>query len=312
MLDNENKKIALILTSFTLVTVIFGTIISSFVLLILIYHCLCNRIKQEDKITVYLCIHIYLSVLILTTIIVSMNIRTLLGDLNGKSFDSSWCIFSGYLALIHISAMYMAFGNQAFYRLVRIVYPQHRFFGSLKFYVLLSIIEYICTIGIQCVIVSWNGVIYLIDDYFCYVSFANLRAVMWAAFFVYLFPSLGILTIYIRITTFLRHQKNNLTLITKQRQDRDVLIVQRILILVILLLFLGIPAMFFILRFAITNDYHPLTVRVSWLSVGISMSGLSFALIFLIPQLKSIARKLFQPHRVAATALATLPERIRA
>ncbi|UJR07282.1 hypothetical protein I4U23_011570 [Adineta vaga] len=125
MLENENKIIGLILTSFNFGFTTFGTIISSIVLLILIYHLYYNRIKEDDKMTIFHCIHIYLSMFILTTI---------LGDLNGQSFDSSWCIVSGYIAVIHIYTMYLTFVNQAFYRLFPIVYPGNPHFLSLKFY----------------------------------------------------------------------------------------------------------------------------------------------------------------------------------
>ena len=182
----------------------------------------------------------------------------------------------------------------------------------MKFYIFLSIGEYVCAVGIHCIIILWNGVVYVDDDHFCYVSFANLRAVMWAAVFVYLFPCLCVLTIYIRITIFLRHQTKNLLLIIKQRQERDFLIIQRILVMIILLIILGMPAMFFIIRFGITNDYHPLTLRVSWLPVGISMAGLSFALLFCIPQLKNIIRNCFRQNQIAANGVTGLPETLQA
>ncbi|CAF1404135.1 unnamed protein product [Adineta ricciae] len=237
------------------------------------------------------------------SIILSMNIRTLLGDLTGQSFDSSWCLFSGYLALNHVSIMYMAFVNQALYRLVRIIYPRYRYFQNLTFYTFLFIIEYLCIFGIHCVIIAWNGVIYLTNDHFCYVSFTNLLAVMWAAFFAYLFPCSCPMIIYIRITRYLRKQANTVTLVTRQRLDRDFLIVRRISIILGLLLILGIPAMIFILRFAITGDYHPLTLRISWTPVAISIAGLNVASAYCIPQLKSTIRKVFQ-HRITVISVA--------
>ncbi|CAF1477494.1 unnamed protein product [Adineta ricciae] len=304
MSQNEAKIIGLILTSITFALTIFAMIISSTVLITLIYQWYHNRIKQDDKITIYLCIQIYLCMLIVAAITLSMNIRTLLGDLTGQSFHSFWCIFSGYLALIHISAMYMAFVNQAFYRLIRIVYPRYRYFQSLKFYTGLFITEYLCAIGIQYVIRAWNGIIYLIDDHFCYVSFKNLQVVMWTGSFVYLLPCLCTMAIYLRITLFLRNQTNTPTLVTRQRQDRDVFIVRRILMIIIFLIALGLSAMFFILRFAITGNYYPLTVRIIWLPVATSTAGLSVASVYCIPQLKSTIRKVFQQHRVVVANVA--------
>ncbi|UJR12289.1 hypothetical protein I4U23_016466 [Adineta vaga] len=239
---------------------------------------------------------------IFTTITLSMNIQTILGDLSGRTFESSWCIISGYVSLVHLCTMYLAF---AFYRLIRILYPQNRYFRSFKFYILIVIVEYLWSICILSVLETWNGVIYLINDSFCYVSFSNIRAVMWAAAFVYLLPSLGTFVIYTRLTFFLRHQRNNLTLKIKRRQDRDFLIVKRISTIVTLLFILGIPSMIFIIRFTITNNYHPLTLRISCLPIVISTSSLSIVLVFSIPQLKSLVRKSFQSQQVTTTTHAT-------
>ncbi|CAF1505093.1 unnamed protein product [Adineta ricciae] len=300
MLEGKNKLIGLVLTSITFAFAISATIISLIVSITLIYNWCRARIQQNEKITIYLCIHIYLSIFTSTSMTSATNIQTLFGDLLGQSFDSPWCIFSGYFALLQVSTMYVSFVNQAFYRLVRILYPQSQYFRSIKFYIILPIVEYICTIGIQCVIIPWNGVIYLINDYFCYVSFTNIPALIWTAIFAYLVPCSCTLMIYLRITMFLRNQANNLAAVTRQRQRRDFLIVQRILIIMTLLITLGMPTMFFILRFAVTGDYHPLTLRVSCLPVAISMASLNIVLIFSIPQLKSIIRKLLTQNQVVA------------
>ena len=169
----------------------------------------------------------------------------------------------------------------------------------MKFYIFLYITEYLCGFGIQCVIIAWNGVIYLTNDYFCYASFTNLLAVAWAAFFAYLFPCSCPVMIYIAITRFLRKQAYTVTLATRQRQDRDFMIVRRISIILCLLLILGMPGVALILRFAITGDYHPLTLRVSWAPVALSIAGLNVASAYCIPQLKSTIRKVL-PHQTSA------------
>jgi hypothetical protein len=104
--------------------------------------------------------------------------------------------------------------------------------------------------------------------------------------------------IYIRITIFIRHQSNNQPLVVKKRQERDLLIIRRILVLVGLLLLLGLPAMVLIFMFVITGEEYTLTPPIVFIPVGVSMAGLSIALLFSIPQLKSIAQKVFQSNRV--------------
>jgi hypothetical protein len=151
----------------------------------------------------------------------------------------------------------------------------------------------------MCPLIGWNGVTYFENDSYCYSSFTNIVGILWAAFAVYVIPCGCLMIIYIRITIFLRHQSNNQALLVKKRQDRDLLIIRRISVLVILLLILGIPSMSVILMFVITGEEYTLTTRIAFLPVGISMAGLSIALLFCIPQLEIIARKIFQSNRVS-------------
>ncbi|CAF1117862.1 unnamed protein product [Adineta steineri] len=289
MINDQTKTNGFILSSVSLGLNIFACFISCIVFLIIIYQLYSNHIKREDKITVVLCGHIYLEILIYSLILISMNVRSILGDLYNQSFDSSWCIFSGYLATVLFSMLYMNFLNQAFYRLIRIVYPQNRRFQSLKFYIILPFIEIIVvTCILLCVFIPLNGVTYLPNDHFCYATFTNIPSILSGAFIAYICPFCCILLIYIHITRFIHHQGNIQTLVIKQRQSRDLLIIRRILILVNLLLILGIPAMTLIFMFIITGEEHPLLARIANFPISVSEAGLSVVLLFCIPQLKNI------------------------
>jgi hypothetical protein len=112
MLDNQNKKIGFVLTLITFGHSIFTCLISYIIFIVIIYHFYYNRVKREDKVTVLICANIYLFLSIYTTMGISMNIQTILGDLYGQSFDSSWCMFSGYMSLVTACALFMAFVNQ--------------------------------------------------------------------------------------------------------------------------------------------------------------------------------------------------------
>jgi hypothetical protein len=97
------------------IALVFSTLlclITSMILTVIIYHFYCKRIKQEDKVTIILCINIYLMILVVTVIIVSFNIQTLLGDLYEQDFNSSWCIFIGYIWGVFLTALYWSFINQ--------------------------------------------------------------------------------------------------------------------------------------------------------------------------------------------------------
>ncbi|CAF3984499.1 unnamed protein product [Adineta steineri] len=215
--------------------------------------------------------------------LISMNIRSILG----------------YLASVMLGMLYMTFVNQAFYRLIRIVYSQNRWFQSLKLYIILPFIEIIIITPILlCILIPLNGVTYLPNDYFCNTTFTNIPGILSTAVVVYICPFCCIVFIYIHITRFIHQQGNIQTLVIKQRQSRDLLIIRRILIIVSLLLILGIPAMTLIFMFIITGEEYPLLARIAFLPVGVSQMGLSIALLFCIPQLKNIVLNLRKTNTV--------------
>ncbi|CAF0911079.1 unnamed protein product [Adineta steineri] len=192
-----------------------------------------------------------------------------------------------------LGMLYMTFVNQAFYRLIRIAYSQNRRFQSLKLYIMLPVIEIIVvTCILLCVFIPLNEMIYLPNDYFCTISFTNIPGVLSSAFVVYLGPFCCLLFIYMHITRFIHQQGNIQTLVIKQRQVRDLLIIRRILIIVSFLLILGMPAFVLVIMFIITGEENPLIVRISYFPVSISQMGLSVALLFSIPQLKNIVLSL--------------------
>ncbi|CAF4169122.1 unnamed protein product, partial [Adineta steineri] len=97
---------------------------------------------------------------------------------------------------------------------------------------------------------------------------------------------------------FIHQQGNIQTLVIKQRQARDLLIIRRILIIVNLLLILGMPALVLVIMFIVTDEENPLIVRISYFPVSISQMGLSIALLFCIPQLKNIVLNLRKTNTV--------------
>jgi hypothetical protein len=137
----------------------------------------------------------------------------------------------------------------------------------------------------------WHVVIYMPEEHYCYVSYADFRGIFWAIFSVYGIPIRCILMMYVRITKFIRKQGNNQTLIVKRRQERDLIAMKRILLTVGLLTLIGVPATFFLMKLILTGEIHPLALRIVFVAASMSMAGLSVVVFFFIPQLKSIVLK---------------------
>jgi hypothetical protein len=109
MINYRHGIVGYVLTFISLIHVSFGFAVSFIVITASIYHQCHNRLKREEKITLVLSTNIYLFLFIYTTILIATNIQTLLGDVNGNNFDSSWCTFRAYLILAIACALYFTF-----------------------------------------------------------------------------------------------------------------------------------------------------------------------------------------------------------
>ncbi|CAF3721321.1 unnamed protein product [Adineta steineri] len=287
-------------TGFILNIITFGidliTYLNSLIIFIwIIFHIYFNRIKQDDRITIMHCMAIYLLLLIYTAILILSNIQTLLGDLYSYNFDSSWCIFLGYFSPVVLTTLYWCF---AFYRFCRVVYSPYRWLQYIWVYIIMVPIEFLLICILFYPILYWHDVVYIPNEHYCYVPYTHFRGILWLAFNCYGIPTTSLSLIYLRITIYLRQQTNNQILAIKQRQDRDLLVIRRILITIGLLLALGIPGVVFLVMLRITGEEYPLLLRIEWVFVSLSMIGLSISTVFFTSQLKQIIFKKFKNNRI--------------
>ncbi|CAF0987612.1 unnamed protein product [Adineta steineri] len=295
------NQIAFVLCLTTFIICSLTCLFSCAILLCVIHHLYHNRLQQKERIIIIHCINIYSLVSAYITIVALFNIRTVLGTLYGHDFNSSWCTFLGYLAPVLIGGIYWAFVNQAFFRLCRVVYPTMRWLQSYQLYIILPFVELMLNCILMSLVLFVHDVVYLPKDYYCFVPFTNVYSMLWLVFNGY-GNQIGVLSfIYIRITTFLRRQTNIQTRIVRQRQERDFLIIRRILLVVGVLISLGIPAMGFLMMAFITHEEHPLTFPIFWFFISISMMSICLLTIIFTPQLKKIVMKIIQHNRVIPT-----------
>ncbi|CAF3987406.1 unnamed protein product, partial [Adineta steineri] len=144
----------------------------------------------------------------------------------------------------------------------------------------------------------WHDIVYLPENYYCYVKFAYSSSILWLGLIIYGIPLLFVSLIYLRITKFLQQNLNNQALVVKHHQQRDLIVCQRILITMNLLTIHGIPPIVFLIITAITGEESSLSFRISWPFMSLTMMGSSVWLVILTPQLKKIILKKFHNHRV--------------
>jgi hypothetical protein len=149
-----------------------------------------------------------------------------------------------------------------------------------------------------CPALIWNGIIYLPNEYICFISFTNIRAILWVVFICYGLPITYLSVIYIRITLFLRQQPNNIELAIQRRQKRDLVAIQRLFINFGILIITGLPGVVVIVMSLINGVQYPLSYRILWIGVEVGLVILSIQMIFMTPQLKNLVMKRWQQNRV--------------
>ena len=127
MINNENNIPAFLITVIALIHGLFACIISMVIIIVIICRRYNNRLKRVNKITLFLCASIYLLIFVYSATLVSLNTHTLLGDLYGTNFDSSWCIFRGYFVSVMLCALYTGFVIQMSEKFVWQVYQLSTF-----------------------------------------------------------------------------------------------------------------------------------------------------------------------------------------
>jgi hypothetical protein len=167
-----------------------------------------------------------------------------------------------------------------------------------SFYVILTPIQLIISFTFLSPLLIWHDVVYLPNEHYCFVSFRNVRGIVWTGITNYGIPLTCLSSLYLHITIFIRRQSSNQTLAIKRRQKRDFLVIQRIVLIVSILFALGIPSVILVSMLFITGIEHPLSYRITWLSTNISMAVLSVIIISMTPQLKSIVLKRWERNRV--------------
>jgi len=137
----------------------------------------------------------------------------------------------------------------------------------------------------------WQSIVYMPQDYFCYAQIQKPHHMFCLMFNAYGIQIIFLLLIYFRIAIYLHRRTKSQSFAIQQRQQRDLIVIRRISIIIGALLILGVPTVVFIIMLYITGEMHPLFHRVGWLSVSSSIMNLTFLVILLTPQLNRLIRK---------------------
>ncbi|CAF1489482.1 unnamed protein product [Rotaria sp. Silwood1] len=187
-------------------------------------------------------------------------------------------------------SIYHSYCLQALFRLCRVVFHKKKSLLSFSLYNILIIDQWLISIGlfIPTIVLKWY--IHLPTETYCLVPYTDIGASIYLIIILYLIPLVSISLIYAWITKFIRSSAHPTTLIivTKQRQRnlRDLTVIKRIVILILILIVLRLPTIIFIIYGVIVGHLYSLTYSIVGLITSTFLIMIGLVTINITPQLK--------------------------
>ena len=135
--------------------------------------------------------------------------------------------------------IYYSYFLQAIFRLFRIVFYQKRILVNYNLYQVLILLQW--TINLVCLLPPFfcHWYVNLPTEHYCLVPYTPIGPAIYQMITLYLIPMICIATIYIWISFYIRRSSHAVTNILsgnqKRRNDRDLAMIQRLILMIIIL-----------------------------------------------------------------------------
>lgn len=204
--------------------------------------------------------------------------------------DMKFCFGWGLFYDIFECSIYHSYCLQAFYRLCRVVFYKKKFLLSYNLYLILIFVQWswIFVLLIPPVFVNWYA--RLPTENYCLVPYTYIVAEVYHILVLYLVPLLCIGVTYFSITSFMRRTNRASTLVIaavqRQRNQRDLTVIKRIIMLVSILVTLRFPTIIFLIHGLISGGLYPLTYGVVGVITSVCLIFIGLITIYITTQLR--------------------------
>ncbi|CAF1227582.1 unnamed protein product [Adineta steineri] len=240
-----------------------------------------------------------------TTIMFWATIVSLYNDLKQIAYEDSLCIFRGYMTYVTGGELFYGYLLQAIYSYMTVVYPTRLIWQSVKFQLFLICLMWASVFICILPILLAHEIKYQVDDQICQMVLHLSVVTVYTAFYIYIIPMSVIMFIYLKLVRYVRGMNHRVTPVnTLIRAQRELKMVYRIVILVMILLILGLPiTIFFIIGFiSEPPKYH---LRIAYIFAKISLLFVMITLFkFTDPVKSAIMKKLIQQPNLVAPIMA--------
>jgi len=284
--------IGFVLIIVALIINILATIFSSYILIYLIEH----ECRLRD-INLLLVINTYIPILICSFIQVSFNIDTVLGDTNiFINIDSIACQVRGYIYLCIAIWLFTSFSLQAYIRMLDIVYPKRTYLRSFMATLIFIVITWFASFPLIIPTIFLKAIVYESSEYQCFIDFRMWKGNTYMIVGFYSIPISIIIIAYVRVVKFMQKSSLRNQQSRQKKIMRDLMVLQRIVILVWALIILGLPSAILWISGIITGQLYSLTYRIQAMFLAFNIFFLTFAVALTNPPVKRLV-PLFNKHK---------------
>ncbi|CAF0950163.1 unnamed protein product [Adineta ricciae] len=250
-----------------------------------------------SDISLLLTCNTYITLVGSTFMTLLITIYSVIGQLiPSLSFNDYACELRSYVNYVFICGFYYSCALQALFRFFRVVFPKIRLLQSRRTIVLALIIQWLIPIFYILAYLLNHDFEYHPDISSCWLSFKNIRALSIAMAFVYGSPLIIMGLIYALIIRYIRHSSHNQE-IRQTANKRDLLVVKRIILVVLIGMGIGIPTALLLIIYMITGQQlTELVYHIQALSLTTGLVVESVALGLITPQVRNIFK--LRRHRV--------------
>ncbi|CAF1135355.1 unnamed protein product [Rotaria sp. Silwood1] len=201
-------------------------------------------------------------------------------------------VANSYVALLAFALIAIAA-----FRFFRVVYSSSIWLQYSLTYAVIIPILWLISFLFLLPVHAWHDIQLMSTESICVLAIHSARGFIWSTIFIYGLPMNIINTIYFQLARFMRRSP----LPTSARTKRDVIVIHRIVLVVIILILMGAPSVVLELMLPFTDVGKPLFYRISNMTIVTAMLALSFMLVYVTPQVTEILMRIGKQHQVIPT-----------
>ena len=239
--------------------------------------------------TILIC-NTYVSIIFTCVILLDMYGHNLCGDLYSNiSFDNWWCYGRTYLLHTELCLLYHSYLLQAIFRFCRVVLYKHKRLQTFQFISSLILIQWLIGFLFMLPILFLHHFQYVPEYYYCEILLSDSLGLMLTGAITYSLPMGIIGGIYFYILYYMQKTRSQSVLRNRQQANqRDLVVLRRIIILLGLLVTLGFPTFFIWLGYMLTGYVNSIGYHLGWSMFTFSLSSLPSTFVLLTPQLRKL------------------------